>query len=55
MNVEKAVAAVEPRTARRPRRKTGEAWFLSPRPAGELHRQGKVLFLFVTFVNFVLD
>jgi hypothetical protein len=55
MNVEKAVAAVEPRRPRRPRRKTGEAWFFSPHPAGELHWRGKVLLLFVTFVNFVVD
>jgi hypothetical protein len=41
INLEKAV---EPRRARRPRRKKGEAWFLSPQPARELHRQGKVLF-----------
>jgi hypothetical protein len=29
--------------------------FLSPHPAGELHRQDKVLLLFVFFVNFVVD
>jgi hypothetical protein len=28
--------------------------FLSLHPAGELHRQGKVLFLFVIFVIFVI-
>jgi len=47
--------AVEPRSARRPRRKTGEAWFLSPHPAGEWHPQGKVLLLFVIFVIFVVN
>jgi hypothetical protein len=29
--------------------------FLSPRRAGELHRQDKILFLFVIFVNFVVN
>jgi hypothetical protein len=37
------------------RKKTGEAWFLSPHPAVEVHRQGKVLFLFVIFVLFVVN
>jgi hypothetical protein len=32
-----------------------EAWFWSPHPAGVLHRQGKVLFLFVIFVLSVVN
>jgi hypothetical protein len=38
-----------------PRRKTGEAWFLSSHPAGELHWHNNVLFLFVLFMNFVVN
>jgi hypothetical protein len=37
--------ALEPRRARRARRKIGEAW--SPHPEGESHWQDKVLFIFV--------